>query len=145
MRRTATIAALGAFLLAPAVASAQEGDAAEGESAFRQCQTCHVIENEEGEVLAGRNAKTGPNLYGLPGRPAAAQEDFRYGDGLAQAAEMGLVWNQEEFVKYAMDPTAYLREYTGDDSARSKMSYKVRNEEDAHNLWAYIASLSPES
>jgi cytochrome c len=145
MRKTATIAALGALLLAPVVASAQDGDAAEGESAFRQCQTCHVVENDEGEVLAGRNAKTGPNLYGLPGRAAASVEDFRYGDGIKEAGEKGLVWNEEEFVKYVQDPTAYLREYTGDDSARSKMSYKARSEEDAHNLWAFISSLSPES
>jgi cytochrome c len=144
--RVSTIAiAAGALLFSPAITWAQDGDPAEGESAFRQCQTCHVVENDEGEVLAGRNAKTGPNLYGLPGRAAASIEDFRYGDGIKEAGEKGLVWTEEEFVKYVQDPTAYLREYTGDDSARSKMSYKARSEEDAHNLWAFISSLSPES
>lgn len=145
MNKAFILAAAGSLLAAPAFAGAHaSGDAAAGEGEFRQCQTCHVVQNEDGEVLAGRNAKTGPNLYGLPGREAAAQEDFRYGTGLEDAKEKGLVWNEEEFVAYVQDPTGYLREYTGDSGARSKMSYKVRSEEDAVNLWAFIASLSPE-
>lgn len=146
MSKALILAAAGTLLAAPAFAASHaSGDAAAGEGEFRQCQTCHVVQNEAGEVLAGRNAKTGPNLYGLPGRAAAAEEGFRYGDGIMAAAEKGLVWNEEEFVKYVQDPTGYLRAYTGDDKARSKMSFKVRAEEDAINLWAYIASLSPES
>ncbi len=34
-----------------------------------------------------------------------------------------------------------IREATGDDKARGKMSFRVRKEEDAINLYAYIASL----
>ena len=39
------------------------------------------------------------------------------------------------------DPTGYLREITGD-KGRSKMTYKVRKEEDALNLYAYLASIA---
>lgn len=120
------------------------GDAAAGETAFRQCQACHVVRNDDGEVLAGRNGRTGPNLYGLPGASGGAQEDFRYGAGLEKVGEAGLVWTEQTFVDYVMDPTGFLRSTTGDDRARSKMAFKVRSEEDARDLWAFIASLSPE-
>lgn len=136
-----TLAAAG-LLAAPAVA---DGDPAAGERTFSQCQACHVVADADGNVLAGRNAKTGPNLYGLDGRAAAAIDDFRYGNGLTAAAEQGLVWDQETFVAYVQDPTAFLREYTGDNRARSNMAFKVRSDDDAEDLWAYITSLSPES
>ncbi len=38
-----------------------------------------------------------------------------------------------------------LRDYLGDDKARSGMSFKLRSEEDAANVWAYLVSLAPES
>lgn len=44
-----------------------EGNAADGEAAFKQCQSCHVVVDDEGNTLAGRKAKTGPNLFGVPG------------------------------------------------------------------------------
>ena len=48
------------------------------------------------------------------------------------------------FGKGPMDPAAFLKDYLGDSGARSKMTYKLRKEEDAVNLWAYLVSLSPE-
>ncbi|MEL6520465.1 MAG: cytochrome C [Pseudomonadota bacterium] len=121
---------------------AATGDAAAGEEAFgKQCVACHVVVNDAGETLAGRNAKTGPNLYAVAGRPAGSIEDFRYGTGMEEAGEKGLVWTEESFVAYVQDPTAYLREYTENKRARGKMSFKVRAEEDALNLYAYLFSL----
>ena len=118
------------------------GDAAEGEKAFRQCIACHVVENDEGETLAGRNAKTGPNLYAIAGRTIGSVEDFRYSDIIVLAGEQGNVWDEANFVAYVQDPTGWLREVTGD-NGRGKMSYKVRSEDDAVNLYAYLASLAP--
>lgn len=135
----AGITALAATqLLADSTAT---GDAAAGEKAFRQCQACHVVENEAGEVLAGRNAKTGPNLYGIAGRAAGSVEGYGYSGPMVAAGEAGLVWDEASFVAYVQDPTAYLREYLDDSGARSAMSFRVRKEEDALNLYAYIASL----
>lgn len=130
----------GCLVLAPTLGAAQ--DVAEGEKAFRQCQTCHVVADPDGNVLAGRNAKTGPNLYGVIGRQAGADEEFSYSDPMVAAGEGGLVWDQESFVAYVQDPTAFLRDQTGDSGARSKMTFRVRSEEDAANLAAYIDSLS---
>jgi cytochrome c len=119
------------------------GDAAAGEAVFRQCQTCHVVENADGEVLAGRNAKTGPNLYGIAGRTAGSVEDFRYKDSIVAAGEGGLVWDETTFVAYVQDPQGFLRTTLDDSKARSGMSFRLRSEDDAVNLWAYLYSLAP--
>ena len=147
MTRTIKLAAAALALSAPAAFAdghAASGDAAAGEAAFRQCIACHVVVNEAGETLAGRNARTGPNLYGIAGADAGAVEGFRYSGSMAAAAEAGLVWNEETFVAYSMDPTGFLREFLGDNGARGSMSFRVRSEDDALNLYAYIASLAAE-
>ncbi|APX14176.1 c-type cytochrome [Tateyamaria omphalii] len=147
MFRTLAIAAATATLAVPAFAEGHSvdltatGDVAEGEKAFRQCISCHVVQNEAGDTLAGRNAKTGPNLYGIIGGKFGMVEDFRYSDINQLASEMDVVINEEVFVVYVQDPTGYLREIT-DDNGRSKMTYKVRKEEDAVNLYAYLASIA---
>jgi len=139
----ATTLALPAFADGHSVDLTATGDVAEGEKAFRQCISCHVVQNDDGEVLAGKKAKTGPNLYGIVGHQFGKVDGFRYSDINQLAADMErVVVNEEVFVAYVQDPTAYLREVTGD-KGRSKMTYKVRKEEDAINLYAYLASLSP--
>ncbi len=137
---TVTFVALSTAAYAGGHAS---GDAEAGESEFRACKSCHMIQNAEGEDIV-RGGRTGPNLWGVVGRTAGSYEDFRYSSAMEDAGEAGLVWDEETFVAYVQDPTGYLREYLDDSSARGKMSYKVRNEEDAINIWAYLASVSPE-
>jgi cytochrome c len=134
-------------VLGPTAVLAQDaptGDAAAGEEHFnRQCIACHVVQDEAGEVLAGRNAKVGPNLYGVAGRVPGSVPDFAYSELLAAYGESGAVWEEENFVAYVLDPTGYLREATGQDG-RSKMAYQVRDEQEAHDLWAFLATFSPE-
>lgn len=141
-----TIAASAAALLAlgsvPAIAE-PTGDAEAGAKVFAKCQTCHVIADADGNVLGGRNAKTGPNLYGLPGRVAGTYEGFNYGESIVAVGAGGYAWEEEGFVAYVANPVDFLREKTGDKSAKSKMSFKLPKEEDARNVYAYIASLSP--
>jgi cytochrome c len=137
-------AAVLALVAAPAFAQeAPTGDAVAGEKVFAKCQTCHVVANEAGEVLAGKGAKTGPNLYGLPGRVAGTYPEFKYGESLVKLGEMGFAWNEEDFVKYVADPTKFLQEKENDKKARGKMMFKLPKEEDARNVYAFIASLSP--
>ena len=139
-----TVAAALALLSAPAFAQVAAGDAAAGEEVFgRNCVACHVVENEAGEVLAGRNARTGPNLYGIPGRVPGTYPDFEYGDSVIAFGATGAVWDEAHFVGYVQDPTGYLREQLEDRRARGKMAFQLRNEEDALNVYAYIVSLSP--
>lgn len=144
MKTTFTAAAV-ALLAAPAFADGHaSGDAAAGEEQFaRQCVACHVVVDDAGETLAGRNAQTGPNLYAVAGRTLGAIEDFRYSDAIIELGEGGAVWDEASFVGYVQDPTGWLRETLDDRRARGKMAYKVRAEEDAINLYAYLASLAP--
>ena len=138
--------AAASLVAAPAFAEAHlpAGDVAAGEEQFnKQCVTCHVVVTPDGEKLAGRNARTGPNQYGIAQRPLGSVEGFRYSDALVELGQGGMVWEEEAFVGYVQDPTAWLRDATGDSRARGKMAYKVRAEEDAHNLWAYLYSLAP--
>jgi len=147
MSRKIVLAAAATLLSAPmamADAHAASGDAAAGEAAFRQCIACHVVVNEAGDTLAGRNARTGPNLYGIAGATAGAVEDFRYSPGLTALNEAGHVWTEETFAAYVQDPTSHIREVTGNNSARGSMAFRVRSEEDAVNLYAYLASLAAE-
>ncbi len=148
MKFTTAIAAAALFttpVFAQDVDLTATGDAAAGEAAFRQCQSCHVVENAEGEVLAGRAAKTGPNLYGVVGRTAGVYEDFRYSDLMIAAGEAGMIYDEANFVPYVMDPTEHLREVTGDARGRGKMAYKVRSNDDAVNLYAFLAQFSEEA
>ena len=73
----------------------------------------------------------------------AQQEGFRYGKSLQQAAEAGVTWDQENFVAYVQDPTKWLRATLDDSRARSKMAYRVRKDNEALDIYAYLASLAP--
>lgn len=140
-------AAAAALLATPVFADghAATGDAAAGEEQFnRQCVACHIVADADGNVLAGRNARTGPNLYGLAGRTLGSVEDFRYGDSIVELGEMGTVWTEEAFVAYVQDPTGWLRETLDNNRARGKMAYRVRAEEEAINIYAYLATFGAE-
>lgn len=141
--RSIVYTSVAAMVLAlPAMAQDVTGDADAGEREFRKCKACHSIEGPEETIVKG--GRTGPNLYGVAGRTAGTYEDFSYSDVMAAAGEAGLAWNQEDFVGYVQDPTPWLREYTGDSKGRGKMTFKLRGEEDAMNVWAYLVSVGPE-
>lgn len=148
MFRHLTLAA-AALLAGPTLALAQDatpptGDAAAGEKAFRQCQSCHVVQSPDGEVLAGRASKTGPNLWGVAGRAVGSEEEYDYSSLLEAAGEAGVVFDEATFMAYVQDPSGHLTEVTGE-SGRSKMSFRVRKEEDAVNLYAYLAQFGPDA
>jgi cytochrome c len=135
--RIITAAALAAMAAAPALA---QGNAENGPKLFNQCQTCHVVQDAAGEVLAGRNAKTGPNLYGVIGRQAGSLEGFRYQPSIVAAGEAGLVWDETELAAYLLNPPEYLKARLDDPRARSGMAHRVRKEEDAADLAAFLAT-----
>ena len=131
----ATLASAGAPLLA-------EGNAAAGEEQFaRQCTACHVVMNDAGETIAGRNARTGPNLYNVVSRGIGMHPDFNYGDAMMALGATGATWTEESFVAYVMNPTDYLRSALGDPRARGKMAYQVRDAQQAADIFAYLASI----
>ena len=138
----ATSLVVGLFAMPVLADGHASGDAAAGEKAFGKCKSCHTIADDSGNVVV-KGGKTGPNLWGLPGRVAGSQADFkRYKDSVVAAGQAGLVWDEAEFVAWVQDPTAFLKAKLDDSKARSGMTFKLRNEEDAANIWAFIASVS---
>jgi cytochrome c len=143
MKLAIVSALLGATLAMPAIAQ-DAGDAAAGEKEFRKCRACHMIQDSSGTDIV-KGGAVGPNLWNVVGRKVAGLEDYAYSDGLqaAAAANPDLVWTQEELATYVTDPTAWVKEKSGDPSARSKMTFKLnRNQED---VAAYLASVSPDA
>lgn len=119
------------------------GNAEDGESVFKKCKACHSIIDNEGEVVV-KGGKTGPNLYGLYTRVAGTQADFKkYGKSLQETGENGLEWNEADFLNYVADPRKFLRSYLDDKKAKTKMSFKLKSEQDAKDVWAYIVANGP--
>lgn len=135
MKRMIATALVG-LLAVPAFA---DGDAEKGEKEFKKCKSCHAIVSDSGEDIV-KGGKTGPNLHGVPGRTAGTYPDFKYGDSIVAAGAAGLVWDAENFGKYVEDPQGFLKEYTGDTSAKSKMTFKLKKGGD--DVWAYLESVS---
>lgn len=133
-------------LAAPVFADghAATGDAVEGQRQFdRQCVACHLVRDANGDVLAGRTARTGPNLFGIAGRTIAADADFAYGDSITRLGAAGAIWTEAAFADYVQDPTGWMRVALDDNRARGKMAYRVRNAQDAIDIFAYLATFGP--
>ncbi|WP_171101655.1 cytochrome c family protein [Ruegeria sp. HKCCD7255] len=137
MNRILATALMG-LLAMPAFA---EGDAEAGKKAFNKCKSCHLIADPAGEVIV-KGGKTGPNLYGIADRTAGTVEGFKYGDSIVAAGENGLVWDEASFVEYTKDPKAFLKDYLGETSAKSKMTFRLKS--GAEDVYAYIVSVSGE-
>lgn len=131
-------AALAVALLATAAHA--EGDIAAGEKLYKKCRSCHKI--ADGDTVHVKGGRTGPNLFGLDGRAIGAEGDFKFSKSMASLAENPEnIWTEDDFVAWLQNPAAYLKQKTGDEKARSKMTFKVKDAEDAKNIWAYIVSL----
>jgi cytochrome c len=115
------------------------GDAAVGEKEFGKCKSCHAITADDGTVIV-KGGKVGPNLYGVIGRTAGTAADFKYGDDMVAAGAKGLVWDEAQLSTYIQDPSAFLKTYLGDESAKGKMVFKLAKKTD--DVAAYLASVA---
>ncbi|WP_424939273.1 c-type cytochrome [Aliiroseovarius sp. S253] len=135
-----TILSSAAMIIALSGTAFAEGDAAKGEKDFKKCKSCHAIVDDAGEVIF-KGGKTGPNLYGVVGRAAGAVEGFKYGNSIVDAGTAGLVWDADTLAAYIKDPKGFLKEATGDNAAKSKMTFKWGKPE---NIIAFLATFSAE-
>lgn len=143
MKFTMIAAVTTALFAAPAFADGHaSGDAEAGVKVFKKCKSCHMI--VDGDNVIQKGGKTGPNLFGINNRVIGAQEGFKYSKSMGSLADNPEnVWNEAEFIAWVANPKGYLKEKTGDSKAKSKMSFKLKKEEDAANLWAYLVSVGP--
>lgn len=128
----ATMAILS--MASPALA----GDPAVGEAEFKKCKACHSIVADDGTEIQ-KGGKTGPNLYGVIGRTVGSA-DFAYGESLAAIGQAGKVWDEAMVAAFITDPAAWVKEASGDDAAKSKMSFKLRDGQ--ADMAAYLASVA---
>lgn len=140
MIKTIALSTIAALSFGLSTVPVFAGDAAAGEADWRSCRSCHSITDNDGNVIQ-RGGRSGPNLYGLAGRPVASVEGFRYSAPIQEWAATGAVWTEDTFVEYVQNPTEFLRAHLGDNSVRSPMSFHMRS--GAEDMWAYLESLAP--
>ncbi len=95
--RLLTVAAL---LAAPAAyASETQGDAANGEQVFMAsgCPACHGVTKDD-------NAKVGPNLVGVVGRPAGTVQSLL--GPSENLKKYGVTWSAETLDEFLVNPSA---------------------------------------
>ena len=128
-RRLAALVAiaLAMMFVQPALAA---GDAVAGKKVFKKCAVCHS--------LNPTHKRLGPTLKSVVGRVAASIEGYRYSSSYVEAREKGLVWTEEEIVKYLVNPKEYLAAYLGVKKARSKMTARFKKQADRENVVAYL-------
>ena len=115
--------------------TAQAGDAAKGEQiAKTRCAACHTFDD------GGAN-RVGPNLWGSIGDGPGTVTGFNYSPDYTAAAGTGFQWTDENLQHYLEDPTVFLREVTGNGSARSRMTFKLPSETDRTDVIAYLKTL----
>ncbi len=96
-----------------------------GQAAFKRCSTCHTPEK------GGRNM-TGPNLWGIVGRPKGSQEGFNYS---AAIKEKGGEWTYEDLANFIHNPRAFI--------PGNKMAFAgIRDNAEIADLLAYLRTLS---
>lgn len=123
-----------AVLAAPAFA----GDAEKGKKEFNKCKACHSITDASGTDIV-KGGKTGPNLFGVIGRKVGSYPDFKYDEYTIEVGEKGVVWTEELLAEYVKDPTAWLKEQSGEDDAKSTMTFKMTK--GGEDVAAYLATM----
>jgi cytochrome c len=107
------------------IAGAQ--DLAAGATSFKKCAPCH-------DVGSAAKNKVGPLLNGLVDRTSGSIPQYNYSEANKKAA---IVWNEVSFLEYIRDPKAKI--------PGTKMVFAgIKNENEAKNLWAYLAKFGPD-
>jgi len=100
-------------------------DASAGEAVARKCVSCHSFEE-------GGPNMTGPNLWDVVGRMAAAVDGFNYSNAMQ---EFDQAWTYENLDAYLENPRGYI--------SGTAMSFAgLRNDDERVNMIAYMRTMS---
>ncbi|MDO5646912.1 cytochrome c family protein [Paracoccus sp. (in: a-proteobacteria)] len=143
MKSTLIVTLTMLSMAAPAFA---QGDAEAGAREYNKCRSCHMIQDTDGNMIV-QGGKTGPNLFNIVGSKFAAEEGFKYGNGLPAVAEThpDAVWDVASLSEYLVNPTDYVRAHSGNATARSLMTFRMPKGAAQDNLIAYLVSVSPDA
>lgn len=111
-----------ATMLAALPAPYSQANLDNGRAAFARCRSCHTI------TPNGPNM-TGPNLYGIMGRPAGAHVGFNYSKAVLAA---GFAWDDDRLDHWLQNPRTFL--------PGNKMAYPgLPDATDRRDLIAYLS------
>ena len=103
-----------------------KADLVAGEATFKKCTSCH--NNAQG----GPNM-TGPNLYGVVGRPTGSHAGMAYSDGMMAHAKESPAWTYDALYAFLGNPQKTV--------PGTKMSFAgVKKSDERINLIAYLRS-----
>jgi cytochrome c len=101
-------------------------DVKAGEAVFAKCKSCHNADN------GGPNS-TGPNLWGVVGRPPGSHPGFAYSDGMKAFGAKQPIWDYEHIYEFVKGPQAYIQ--------GTKMTFVgLKQPQDRINVIAYLHS-----
>ena len=137
-----SILVASALAILPLSAAAQDVEA--GEKVFGKCKACHMIDDGNQVIVKGN--RTGPNLWNVVGRQVGSMQDFNYGRGLQEIfGKEQIYWDESTLMAYLLDPSAWVKEVSGDKALNSKMTFKLKDEKQRADVIAYLRSLSPDA
>jgi cytochrome c len=106
---------------------ARAQDLAAGATSFKKCAPCH-------DVGPTAKNKVGPLLNGLDHRTSGSIPGYSYSEANKKS---GIVWSEAVFLEYIKNPKAKV--------PGTKMVFAgVKSENEARNLWAYLAKFGPD-
>ena len=101
-------------------------DVAAGEATFKKCESCH--NNAQG----GPNM-TGPNLWGVVGRPTASHPGMSYSDSMMAHAKDSPNWTYDQLYMFLAAPGKWVK--------GTKMTFAgIKKPDERINLIAYLRS-----
>jgi cytochrome c len=104
-----------------------KADVAAGKTITAKCQSCHNFDQ-------GGPNMTGPNLYGVLGRPPGSHPGFAYSDGMKAFAAKQPIWDYEHINDFITAPQKYID--------GTKMTFVgLKQRQDRINVIAYLHTL----
>jgi len=104
-----------------------KADVAAGKTITAKCQSCHNFDQ-------GGPNMTGPNLYGVLGRPPGSHPGFAYSDGMKAFAAKQPVWDYVHINDFISGPQKYID--------GTKMTFVgLKQRQDRINVIAYLHTL----
>lgn len=103
-------------------------DVAAGQTISTKCQSCHNLQQ-------GGPNETGPNLWGVIGRPPASHPGFAYSSAMQDFGKKTPVWDYDHIYMFLAGPQNYIN--------GTKMSFVgLKKREDRINLIAWLRQQS---
>jgi cytochrome c len=104
-----------------------KADVNAGKAVATKCQSCH-------DLTQGGPNMTGPNLYGVLGRPPGSHPGFAYSDGMKAFAAKQPIWDYEHINDFITGPQKYID--------GTKMTFVgLKQRQDRINVIAYLHTL----